>query len=245
MFNLLDKSLYDYMESIQFAPLSLKEIQSLADQILMSIRFLHKLNIIHTDLKPENLMLESGETIEVQFAKRTRKVLKRTDLQLIDFGSAVQRGDRRSSIVSTRHYRAPEVILDLGWTEEIDIWSIGCILVELYIGIPLFQTHEDAEHLRLMEVILGDIPRELSVKCKRDYFRDGKVRYPSADTPASSESYVKSACRLEVRSFNKKWIVPRNDFERDFYDFIRGLLEFIPERRLTAREAYYHPFLSR
>lgn len=109
------------------------------------------------------------------------KRVKRTDVRLIDFGSATFDHEHHSTIVSTRHYRAPEVILgkpcyyscfffpfincinflsvvELGWSQPCDVWSIGCILFELYLGITLFQTHDNREHLAMMQRILGDIP---------------------------------------------------------------------------------------
>ena len=57
-----------------------------------------------------------------------------SNIKVIDFGSATFCDQYHSTIVSTRHYRAPEVILGLGWSFEADIWSIGCILVELVTG---------------------------------------------------------------------------------------------------------------
>ncbi|ROT77715.1 darkener of apricot-like protein [Penaeus vannamei] len=57
--------------------------------------------------------------------KRDIRTVKRTDIQLIDFGSATFDHEHHSTIVSTRHYRAPEVILELGWQQPCDVWSIG------------------------------------------------------------------------------------------------------------------------
>lgn len=70
---------------------------------------------------------------------------------MIDFGSATFQDEYHSSVVSTRHYRAPEIILGLGWSFPCDIWSIGCILVEFFTGDALFQTHDNLEHLAMME----------------------------------------------------------------------------------------------
>ena len=53
-------------------------------------------------------------------------------VKLIDFGSATFDWEHHSTVVSTRHYRAPEVILELGWAQPCDVWSIGCIVFELY-----------------------------------------------------------------------------------------------------------------
>jgi dual specificity protein kinase CLK2/3 len=88
--------------------------------------------------------------------------VKNTDIRLIDFGSATFDHEHHSTIVSTRHYRAPEVILELGWAQPCDVWSIGCIMFELYLGITLFQTHDNREHLAMMERILGTIPYRMA-----------------------------------------------------------------------------------
>ena len=73
--------------------------------------------------------------------KREERVVKQTHIKVIDFGSATFDWEHHSTIVSTRHYRAPEVILELGWSQPCDIWSIGCILFELYLGFTLFQVN--------------------------------------------------------------------------------------------------------
>jgi serine/threonine protein kinase len=59
---------------------------------------------------------------------------------VIDFGGATYTDDNKSSTVNTRQYRAPEVILGVGWHTPSDLWSIGCIIAELYQGDLLFAT---------------------------------------------------------------------------------------------------------
>jgi serine/threonine protein kinase len=59
---------------------------------------------------------------------------------VIDFGGATFEHQRKSSIIQTRQYRAPEVILNTGWDAASDMWSVGCILMEMYTGELLFQT---------------------------------------------------------------------------------------------------------
>jgi len=141
---------------------------------------LHDLNLIHTDLKPENILLVTsayqtftynrtvpsssrGTARTAQF----RKVLLDPDIRLIDFGSATFDDEYHSSVVSTRHYRAPEIILNLGWSFPCDIWSIGCILVEFFTGDALFQTHDNLEHLAMMEAVCnGKIDKDIVVQCR-------------------------------------------------------------------------------
>lgn len=138
---------------------------------------LHDLNLIHTDLKPENILLVQNSYQTFTYNRqipsssqttariaRQRRVLLDTEIRLIDFGSATFDDEYHSSVVSTRHYRAPEIILNLGWSYPCDIWSIGCILVEFFTGDALFQTHDNLEHLAMMESVCGG---KLDVKLVR------------------------------------------------------------------------------
>ena len=124
--------------------------------------------------------------------------MKRTDVRLIDFGSATFDHEHHSTIVSTRHYRAPEVILELGWAQPCDVWSIGCILFELYLGITLFQTHDNREHLAMMQRILGEVPARMARKTKTKYFFRGKLEW---EEKSSAGRYVRDNCKpLMVRT---------------------------------------------
>ncbi|KAG8430029.1 hypothetical protein GDO86_018627 [Hymenochirus boettgeri] len=72
-------------------------------------------------------------------AVKYERSIKSTDIRVVDFGSATFDHEHHSTIVSTRHYRAPEVILELGWNQPCDVWSVGCIIFEYYVGFTLFQ----------------------------------------------------------------------------------------------------------
>ena len=71
----------------------------------------------------------------VSYRKQSVRIPRSSAIKLIDFGSAIFDDQHHSSIVCTRHYRAPEVILGLGWSFPVDVWAIGCILVELATGM--------------------------------------------------------------------------------------------------------------
>lgn len=124
---LLGLSVFDFLKSGGFVPFPGSHIQAFARQLLGSIAFLHDLNLIHTDLKPENILLlnhtyqtftynrniPSSSTLTSRQAK-FRRVLLSPHINLIDFGSATFDDEYHSSVVSTRHYRAPEIILGIG-----------------------------------------------------------------------------------------------------------------------------------
>jgi dual-specificity kinase len=178
--DLYGQSVFDFLKANSFTPFPSSHIQTFARQLLTSVAceyssyyniqltiiVLHDLNLIHTDLKPENILLTDNtyqtftynrtipsSTTTTSRTARHRKVLLNPEIRLIDFGSATFEDEYHSTVVSTRHYRAPEIILNLGWSFPCDLWSIGCILVEFYTGDALFQTHDNLEHLAMMEPV--------------------------------------------------------------------------------------------
>ncbi|KAF3993274.1 hypothetical protein FT663_00548 [Candidozyma haemuli var. vulneris] len=176
--DLLKISLYDFLENNKFKPYPGSHIQAISKQLIRSVTFFHDLNLIHTDLKPENILLHDDSYSRKQLKSSTiissyfnlnsgsdkrrldkppkfSRILNNPLIQIIDFGSAIFDDEYHSSIVSTRHYRAPEIVLGVGWSFPCDVWSVGCILVELVIGEPVFRTHDNLEHLAMIEKICG------------------------------------------------------------------------------------------
>lgn len=201
--DLLGMSVFDFLKSNGFVPFPSTHIQSFARQLFTSVackhftvfisrseadsrEVLHDLNLIHTDLKPENILLVSNSYQTFTYNRsipsstranvrnaKYRRVLLDPEIRLIDFGSATFNDEYHSSVVSTRHYRAPEIILNLGWEFPCDIWSIGCILVEFFTGDALFQTHDNLEHLAMMEAVCDtkidkDTILKVRAECKKN-----------------------------------------------------------------------------
>ncbi|XP_042003470.1 serine/threonine-protein kinase AFC3-like isoform X2 [Salvia splendens] len=170
VFEKLGPSLFDFLKRNKYSPFPVDLVREFGRQLLESVAYMHDLRLIHTDLKPENILLVSSEFVKLPVCKKTsdetnsRCLPKSSAIKLIDFGSTAFDSQLHSSIVSTRHYRAPEIILGLGWTHPCDIWSVGCILVELCTGEALFQTHENLEHLAMMERVLGPLPEHMIQK---------------------------------------------------------------------------------
>jgi serine/threonine protein kinase len=131
----LGESLFDYVKANDYRPLPLYCVQSFADQLVRAVAFLHELRLVHTDLKLENILLVSREgfqSVEKPTSQRDklrgRLVLAPvggTAIKLIDFGGATFDFEAKSSLINTRQYRAPEVILGLGWGTPSDVWSLG------------------------------------------------------------------------------------------------------------------------
>ncbi|OMH83151.1 Serine/threonine-protein kinase AFC2 [Zancudomyces culisetae] len=246
VFELLGPSVFDFLKFNSFRPFSINQVQEIARQLLRSVAYMHCLNMIHTDLKPENILLINSdyETLEIGPKKTIKtKILKSTKVSLIDFGSTTFDNEYHSKVVSTRHYRAPEIILEHGWTFPCDIWSIGCIIVELLVGDALFQTHENLEHLAMMEVLLGPIPKYMIFKTKdsvkTEFFRHGILNYPTGETSQKSMQRVRQMLPLE------KLIDPGASVVQEYlYDLLEKMLRYDPNRRITAAEALCHKFFS-
>ncbi|ANM67263.1 LAMMER-type protein kinase AFC2 [Arabidopsis thaliana] len=212
---------------------------------------MHDLRMIHTDLKPENILLVSSDYVKIPEYKGSRlqrdvcykRVPKSSAIKVIDFGSTTYERQDQTYIVSTRHYRAPEVILGLGWSYPCDVWSVGCIIVELCTGEALFQTHENLEHLAMMERVLGPFPQQMLKKVDRHsekYVRRGRLDWPDGATSRDSLKAVLKLPRLQ------NLIMQHVDHSAgELINMVQGLLRFDPSERITAREALRHPFFAR
>ncbi|CAH1183439.1 unnamed protein product [Phaedon cochleariae] len=238
-FEMLGLSVFDFLKDNNYQPYPIDQVRHIAYQLCYSVKFLHDNKLTHTDLKPENILFVESDYDLVYNSKKRRDVrrVKRTDVRLIDFGSATFDHEHHSTIVSTRHYRAPEVILELGWSQPCDVWSIGCILFELYLGITLFQTHDNREHLAMMQRILGEIPVRMARKTKTKYFYRGKLEW---DEKSAAGRYVRDNCKPLIRY--------RQTDESDhnaLFDLIFKMLEYEPSERVTLKEALRHPFFDK
>ncbi|XP_050226139.1 dual specificity protein kinase YAK1 homolog [Mercurialis annua] len=143
-FELLDTNLYELIKINQFRGLSLSIVQLFSKQILRGLALLKDAGIIHCDLKPENILLCTS--------------MKPAAIKIIDFGSACMEDRTVYSYIQSRYYRSPEVLLGYQYTTAIDMWSYGCIVAELFLGLPLFPGASEFDLLRRMVEILGGQP---------------------------------------------------------------------------------------
>lgn len=152
---------------------------------------MHTNQLTHTDLKPENILLTFQDLEKVlphdnrYQSLETQATYSEQDsyhhhpsrlpyyqpvdhrLTIIDFGGATYDKDYHSEIINTRQYRAPEVILQCcKWGHSSDVWSIGCIIMELITGQLYFPTHENYEHLAMIIKSCGPIPQWMAFKCQ-------------------------------------------------------------------------------
>ncbi|KAG3223672.1 Cyclin-dependent kinase-like 2 [Phytophthora cactorum] len=189
-------------------PLTLKNLMW---QLVRAITFCHQHNIIHRDIKPENLLVSRNGV-----------------LKLCDFGFArplASAGARYTEYVSTRWYRAPELLVgDVSYGKAVDVWSIGCMFAEIATGLPLFPGDSDIDQLYHIIRCLGHITSR-----QQDLFRKNAL-YVGVKLPQASELEP-----LEAR-------FPTMD--KVSLDFIRQTIVDEPLDRWTCAELLKHPFFE-
>ena len=151
VFEMLSYNLYELLKNTKFRGVSLALVRKFAKQILRGLEFLSRkdVDIIHCDLKPENILLRHP---------------KRSAIKIIDFGSSCLSTKKMYTYIQSRFYRSPEVLLGLPYSQKIDMWSLGCVLVEMHTGEPLFGGIDQLDQLNRIVNIMGMVPSEMVAK---------------------------------------------------------------------------------
>ncbi|KAG9126303.1 hypothetical protein FRC07_004041 [Ceratobasidium sp. 392] len=235
---LLSINLYELIKANGFAGFTTALIRRFTSQMLASLVLMRQHRIVHCDLKPENVLL-------LHPAKSALKV--------IDFGSSCFEHEKVYTYIQSRFYRSPEVILGMNYHMAIDMWSLGCILAELYTGFPIFPGENEQEQLSCIMEVLGVPDKELINRSsrKRLFFGAFDDIISKAKTLTMSYSETNGQPRPVVNSKGRRRRpgtktlaqVLRCDDEL-FVDFIAKCLIWDPERRLKPQPALRHPFIT-
>ena len=140
----------------------LEKVKEVMNQVMLGLDFLHtKAKIIHTDIKPENILL--SEPGAVDLSSIGGSLLK---VKIGDLGSACWTTKRFSVSIGTREYRAPEALLGVeDYGTEVDVWAAACTAFELATGEYLFKPKEreewsrDEDHLLRITELVGHLPK--------------------------------------------------------------------------------------
>lgn len=217
VFELLGINLYEMIRNGDFKGIELPSIKKIAIQLLQNLIFLNKNKIIHCDLKPENILLTD------------------TGIKVIDFGSSCLENEKLYTYIQSRFYRAPEIILGLPYGCEIDVWSFGCILVELYTAFPIFPGEDEKDQLNYIMEYLGVPPLDLIIKCRK------KSSFFEVDNSPICRPNSKGKIR---RPNTKKLSKLLKDAEEGFIDLITKCLEWDPNKRIKPIDALLHPWIA-
>ncbi|KAM3418721.1 hypothetical protein BST61_g4696 [Cercospora zeina] len=216
----LSINLYELIRAHNFVGFSLPLIRRFARQLLACLVLLQNKRIIHCDLKPENILLCEA---------------RKADCRVIDFGSSCKEEEKVYTYIQSRFYRSPEVILGSTYGLGIDMWSLGCILAELWTGYPLFPGENEQEQLACIMEIFGPPDRHLVDKCTRK-----KLFFDSVGKPRVTVSSKGRRRRPSSKTLSQAL---KSDDEA-FLDFITRCLRWDPDRRLKPQDAINHPFIT-
>ncbi|XP_063312444.1 homeodomain-interacting protein kinase 2-like [Pelobates fuscus] len=253
VFEMLEISLDDFMEQNNFTPIPVKHIRPIVQQVGSALLKMKSLGIIHTDLKPDNIMM-------VDTTKHPFKV------KLIDFGCALHVANTGFSVyIQTRYYRSPEIILGLPFDEAIDMWSLGCIVAELIIGCPLYPGASEYDQIRYITETQGLPPGNMldtGAKTELYFQRIGHsqhlswilksmMRYESETGigPMERRKYVFSSLD-DMRKIILPSHVESSDSQGEMgdiskcVDLIKEMLTLDPDMRITPIDLSSHPFIT-
>ncbi|KAK2717607.1 stress-activated protein kinase JNK-like isoform X2 [Artemia franciscana] len=191
-------------------------------QMLCGIKHLHLAGIIHRDLKPSNIVVKSDCT-----------------LKILDFGLARTAGTTflMTPYVVTRYYRAPEVILGMGYKENVDIWSVGCIMGEMIRGYVLFPGTDHIDQWNKIIEQLGTPSQDFMKRLQ-----------------PTVRNYVENRPKYPGYSFEK--LFPDGLFPADTYsensrlkasqarDLLNKMLVIDPNKRICVDDALMHPYIN-
>ncbi|KAF0349434.1 protein kinase [Gigaspora margarita] len=259
VFELLSVNLYELIKQNQFRGLSTNLVRVFTSQLLDALTVLNEARIIHCDLKPENVLLK----------KCVKASLESPTIKVIDFGSACHERQTVYTYIQSRFYRSPEVLLGLPYSSAIDMWSLGCIAVELFLGLPLFPGSSEYNQVSRIVEMLGVPPpymievgktaheyferyinehgqKKYRLKTMEQYMRDNNCveqpskRYFSATTlPEIIKSYP-----VMRKGVTQKDIDKEMQNRLAFIDFVQGLLNLNPIERWSPQQAKLHPFIT-
>jgi dual specificity tyrosine-phosphorylation-regulated kinase 1 len=244
VFELLSYNLYDLLRNTNFRGVSLNLTRKFAQQIATALLFLSwpELKIIHCDLKPENILLCNP---------------KRSAIKLVDFGSSCQLGQRIYQYIQSRFYRSPEVLLGIPYDLAIDMWSLGCILVEMHTGEPLFSGGNEVDQMNKIVEVLGMPPKYLldqAPKCKKYFHKLPDGSY-TLQPPKDGKKYrapnsrrIHDVVGVETGGPGGRRLGEQGHSVSDylkFKDLILRMLDYDPKSRITPYYALQHSFFKK
>ncbi|KAI5124817.1 hypothetical protein M0805_005447 [Coniferiporia weirii] len=211
VFEYMDHDLTGVLSQTQFA-FTDAHLKSLCKQMLQGLSYLHRKGVIHRDIKGSNILLNN------------RGELKLADFGLARFYQKRRRADYTNRVI-TLWYRPPELLLGTTvYGPEVDMWSAGCIMLELFCKKPVFQGNDEIHQLDVVYKILGTpTPEEWPDLTNMPWYELVKP---------------KEMIRNRFRELFQKWLSPAG------LDLAERLLSYDPSRRATADQALEAPYFS-
>ncbi|TRY91220.1 hypothetical protein DNTS_035559 [Danionella cerebrum] len=218
--------------------LHIKAVRSYSQQLFLALKHLKRCNILHADIKPDNILVNESKTI----------------LKLCDFGSASHVADNDiTPYLVSRFYRAPEIIIGKSYDYGIDMWSVGCTLYELYTGKILFPGKTNNHMLKLAMDLKGKMPNKMIRKgLFKDQHFDQNLNflYTEVDKVTEREKITVMSTINPTKDLSAD-MVGRQSLPEDqrkkvvqLKDMLDQILMLDPAKRITINQALQHLFIQ-
>jgi len=227
--------------------MSLKAVRAYTRQLLIGLQHIHRCQLIHADIKPDNILITAGHNL----------------VKICDLGSAVELTEiEPTPYLVSRFYRAPEICLGAKYGPPSDIWAMGASLCELFTGKILFPGKSNNDMLRLFMEVKGKIPHKMiksGMTWKQHFDENFDFKYLASDkvtrkkkiqiiTDCSAKRSILDMVMQRVGP-DKQKSEDREDQlyvkkAKEFADLISQMTVFDPEKRATPEELLHHPFVS-
>ncbi|KAJ7018551.1 kinase-like domain-containing protein [Mycena alexandri] len=186
----------------RLSAIPLYQAKEISRQLLQAVRFLHENGIIHTDLKPANVVFTNNATTTQFFygldnAFHQRTILKSTEIRLIDFGSVEEDPSKCGGMTGSAGFRAPEIMMEWNWTRTVDHFAIGCIIAELVSSKPLLPvfTGRTIEDIAIMDKIIGPFPGHLKIAIQKEF----PTAFENNTLSTTTQLFIESAKEVKER----------------------------------------------
>ncbi|XP_023216655.1 serine/threonine-protein kinase PRP4 homolog isoform X2 [Centruroides sculpturatus] len=218
--------------------LHIKAVRSYSQQLFLALKLMKRCNILHADIKPDNILVNESKLV----------------LKLCDFGSAshVAENDITPYLVS-RFYRAPEIILGLGYDFGIDMWSVGCTLYELYTGKIMFAGKSNNQMLKFFMDLKGKFPNKLIRKgAFREQHFDSNCNFLSHEVDKVTErekvvvlTNINASRDLQAELIGSQRL-PDDQYRKvcQLKDLLEKILMLDTAKRVSINHALTHPFIQ-
>lgn len=223
VFEFLERNLLEVLDDTPQG-LHPSAVKSYIYQLIKSLAFCHGRGFIHRDIKPENLLISRNADPHLEGLPG----LSAGILKLCDFGFArplTADVEGLTDYVSTRWYRAPELLVGINYSFPVDVWAIGCIMGELADGRPLFPGESDIDQLYVIQKVLGRLPEMMVTGFANN------ARYRGLPMPTANPDEGLTDKYEHLLGF-------------DAVHLMSLLLQVDPAQRPTAESALQHPYFD-
>ncbi|KAK7938666.1 hypothetical protein WMY93_001992 [Mugilogobius chulae] len=238
-FEKLDISLSEFLKKRPFRSLRLTEIRPIVGQMAEALMFLERIGILHCDIKPQNIMM----------VDHVRQPLR---IKVIDFGIACSVEEAGQGVErQTLWYRAPETLLGARLTAAIDMWSLGCMAAEMFLGTPLFPANDEEEMMKFIVETVGHPPQSCldeGVLTSLFYQQSFREEWEYKLTPLNPrQRHIKNLDDISERDPHRIFAFTKEREESDrifFVHLLKRMLYLNPDRRISPEEVLQHSFIS-